>query len=372
MDLDWNEDERKLSKKARGVALEGVRRYGAHTDSWMNGFSKPFSRQLGALKWIGMSWPLEFGGGGQSPLARFLVSEAMLEAGAPVAATWFADRQIGPSLISFGTERQRSVYLPGILAGEATWCIGMSEPEAGSDVASLRTRARLEDDHWVVSGQKIWTSFAAMADYCYLICRTGTAASGHDGISELIVPMSSPGITIRPIRDLAGGEHFCEVFFDDVRIPAENLVGAEGAAFRQTMRQLEHERGGIDRLFSNRMLYLRARSQADLDDPTVRSEIARLEMQYQLGRLMVIRETLRQGPAGFSAVTKAYCTTHEQQVAAFAWSTMGMDALLWDSVGRGLAYSPSYTIMGGTNEILRNIIAERMFGLPREPRPTHA
>jgi len=263
VDFTWSPEEAELSRRAREVAADAVRRYGAHTDAWMNGFSKAFSKELAALGWIGMSWPAEFGGGGKSAVNRFLVSEAMLEAGAPVAATWFADRQIGPSLISFGTDEQRRRFLPGILSGETTWCIGMSEPGAGSDVASLRTRATRAGDRWIVNGQKIWTSFAVQADFCYLICRTGAEPTGHRGISELIVAMDSPGITVRPIRDLAGGEHFCEVFFDDVEVPADHLVGTEGGAFSQTMRQLEHERGGIDRLFSNRMLYLQARGRAD-------------------------------------------------------------------------------------------------------------
>lgn len=370
MEFSWTDKQQELARLAREVAQDAVRRFGTHTDSWMNGYSRGFSKELAAQGWIGMSWPTEYGGGNRPPLDRFIVSEAMLEAGAPVAATWFADRQIGPSLIAFGTPDQRSRFLPGILAGETTWCIGMSEPASGSDVASLRTRARRRGDSWIVNGQKIWTSFAATAEYCYLICRTSDEGAGHRGISELIVPMDSPGITVRPISDLAGGEHFCEVFFDDVEVDAANLVGSEGAAFGQTMKQLEHERGGVDRLLSNRLLYLIALPGADRSRPAVRGEIARLETDYHVGRLMVIREAARQGPTGFSAVTKAFCTSHEQRVAQFVWRTLGMESLGWDTVGRGLAYSPSYTIMGGTNEILRNIVSERMLSLPREPRPS--
>jgi alkylation response protein AidB-like acyl-CoA dehydrogenase len=246
-----------------------------------------------------------------------------------------------------------------------TWCIGMSEPGAGSDVAALRTSARRDGRHWVINGQKIWTSFAAVADYCYLICRTSTEARPHLGISEIVVPMDAPGITVRPIADMAGGHHFCEVFFDDVRVRADNLIGQEGAAFSQTMRQLEHERGGIDRLVSNRLIYLLARTRADLTRASVRQEVAALETAYHAGRLLVIRESLRQGPAGFSAVSKRFCTVHEQRVAQFAWSTLGMDATGWDLIGRALCYSPSYTIMGGTHEILGNIIGERVLALPR-------
>ncbi|GAA1002950.1 acyl-CoA dehydrogenase [Acrocarpospora pleiomorpha] len=365
MDFDWTPEQRRLAAEAAEVAGDAVTRFGAHCDAWMTGYSRAFSKELAGRGWIGMGWPVEHGGGGRPPLDRFIVSEAMLTAGAPIAATWFADRQIGPSLIAFGTEEQRRRFLPGILAGETTWCIGMSEPGAGSDVASLRTRARRTGGGWVVDGQKTWTSFAAGADFCYLICRTGDG-TGHRGISELIVPMDTPGVTVRPIVDMAGGRHFCEVFFDGVEVPADNLVGAEGAAFGQTMRQLEHERGGVDRLLSNRLLYDAALPHADVSKAEVRQEIARLETGYRVGRLLVLRETARQGPAGFSAVTKAFCTSHEQRVAAFVSHTLGLPALAWDGLGRGLAYSPSYTIMGGTSEVLRNIIAERMLKLPRE------
>ena len=149
---------------------------------------------------------------------------------------------MGPALLSYGTPDQQEEFLPGILAGETTWCIGMSEPNSGSDLASLQTRAVRDGDDFVIDGQKIWTSFAAVADYCYLICRTSTEGPPHAGISEVIVPMSTPGIEVRPIRDMTTNRHFCEVFFDDVRVPVANLVGTEGAAFKQTMRQLEHER----------------------------------------------------------------------------------------------------------------------------------
>jgi alkylation response protein AidB-like acyl-CoA dehydrogenase len=225
----------------------------------------------------------------------------------------------------------------------------------------------LDGDEYVVDGQKIWTSFAKSADYCYLICRTSTDGPKHTGLSELIVPMASPGITVHPIQDMTTNRHFCEVFFDNVRVPAVNLVGQEGGSFKQTMRQLEHERGGIDRLLSNNALYLDAKEQADTSDPLVRQEIARLETAYRLGRLLVLRETLKQAPPSFSAATKTFCTEHEQRVAAFAARVAGPDAMVWGRMARGVCYSPAYTIMGGTSNVLRNIIGERVLGLPREP-----
>jgi alkylation response protein AidB-like acyl-CoA dehydrogenase len=192
-------------------------------------------------------------------------------------------------------------------------------------------------------------------------------------VSELIVPMDLPGIEVRPIRDLTTNSHFCEVWFNDVAVPAANLVGVEGNAFAQTMRQLEHERGGIDRLMSNRPLYELALARADRTDPVLRQEIAAIETGYRVGRLLVHREVLRQAPAGFSAATKCFCTEHEQRVAGFAARVLGADTMIWDpddlaDPARCVAYAPAYTIQGGTSNVMRTILGERVLGLPREPR----
>jgi alkylation response protein AidB-like acyl-CoA dehydrogenase len=367
MDFSWTPEQNALREKARAVAEGGVAKYGRWNDSWMNGYSREFSRELAAHGFIGMTWPTEFGGGGHDPIDRLIVAEEMIKVGAPIGATWFADRQMGPSLIQYGTDEQRAAYLPPMLAGEVTWCIGMSEPNAGSDLANVQTRAVRDGDEFVINGQKIWTSFAARADYCYLICRTSTEGPPHAGISEIIVPMNTPGIEAREIQDMTTNRHFCEVFFTDVRVPVTNLVGQEGGAFKQTMRQLEHERGGIDRLLSNYALYAIARERADTSDPIVRQEIAALETGYRLGRILVTREVLRQAPPGFSAATKCFCTEHEQRVGSFVSRTLGAEATLWDDITLGLCYGPGYTIMGGTSNVMRNILGERVLGLPKEP-----
>jgi alkylation response protein AidB-like acyl-CoA dehydrogenase len=365
VDFAWTPEQQALREQAREVARSAVERYGRSNDSWINGFSKEFSKELAALGWIGMTWPVEHGGGGRPPIERLIVGEELIMAGAPIGASWFADRQMGPTLIAYGRPDQQAEFLPRILSGETTWCIGMSEPNAGSDLASLTTRAVRDGDEFVIDGQKIWTSFGAVADYCYLICRTATEGPPHAGISEIIVPMDSPGIEVRPITDLTTNRHFCEVFFSGVRVPVANLVGTEGGAFKQTMRQLEHERGGIDRLVSNHALYRMALERADRSDPVVRQEIAALETAYRVGRILVIREVLRQAPAGFSAATKVYCTEHEVRVADFVARVLGAEATLWDPVTKGLAYAPGYTIMGGTSNVMRNILGERVLGLPR-------
>jgi alkylation response protein AidB-like acyl-CoA dehydrogenase len=365
MDFAWSPEQIELREQARDVAEQAVARYGRHNDSWINGYSKEFAKEMATLGWIGMTWPVEHGGAGRPPIDRLIVGEELIKAGAPIAAMWFADRQMGPTLIAFGRPDQQAAFLPGVLAGDTTWCIGMSEPDAGSDLASLSTQAVRDGDEFVINGQKIWTSFGEVADYCYLICRTSNEGPPHQGISEIIVPMDTPGIEVRTIKDMTTNRHFAEVFYTDVRVPVTNLVGTEGNAFKQTMRQLEHERGGIDRLVSNHALYRVALERADRDDPIVRQEIAGLEIGYRLGRILVIREVLRQAPAGFSAATKCFCTEHEWRVAQFVARVLGPEATLWNDVVHGLLYAPGYTIMGGTSNVMRNIIGERVLGLPR-------
>jgi alkylation response protein AidB-like acyl-CoA dehydrogenase len=350
------------------VAVDAVARYGRHNDSWINGFSKEFAQELAALGWIGLTWPQEFGGQGRPAVDRLIIGEELIAAGAPIAAMWFADRQMGPSLIAYGRPDQQEAFLPGMLSGETTWCIGMSEPNAGSDLAGLKTQADRDGDEYVINGQKIWTSFGAVADYCYVICRTSNDGPPHRGISEIIVPMDTPGVEVRPIKDMTTNQHFCEVFFTDVRVPITNLVGLEGNAFKQTMVQLEHERGGIDRLVSNQALFKMACERADTTDPIVRQEIATIESGYRIGRILVTREVLKQAPAGFSAATKCFCTEHEWRVSEFVARVYGAEATVWNDVVHGLLYAPGYTIMGGTSNIMRNILGERVLGLPREPR----
>lgn len=357
-----------LRERATKVAAEGVAEYGVHHDCWINGFSRKFSQRLAAEGWIGMTWPVEHGGGGRPEIERLVVAEAMISAGAPIAASWFVDRQMGPTMFKFGTPDQQQRFLPGMLRGDETWSIGMSEPDAGSDLASVATSLVRDGDVYVVNGQKIWTSFASDADYVYLIARTSREGPPHQGLSELIVPLNLPGIDIRPVTDMIGNRHFCEVFFNNVRVTAANLVGVEGGAFAQTMGQLEHERGGIDRVVSNRPLFDIAMAHADLDDPLVRQEIAAIETGYRIGRLLVYRAAVGQAPAGSAAMTKCIGTEHEQRVADFAARVLGPHAMASDDLWRAIGYAPAYTIQGGTSDIMRNIIGERTLGLPREPR----
>ncbi len=374
MDFSWTPELLELAEEAREAGRKATEGRWFHEDSWIAQTDRAFAKELAARGWLGMTWPTEWGGGGRSALERFVVFEELITEGAPIAGSWFADRQMGPTLLQYGTDAQRERWLPDIIAGESMWCIGMSEPDAGSDVASLRTTAVRDGDDWVVNGQKIWNSGGAQAEWCYLVARTDPDAPKHKGLSEFIVDMNAPGITVKPIRDMTDDEHFCEIYFDDVRVPAENLVGTLNGSFGQLMRQMEHERGGIDRMVSNKRLYLdcldHARATGAVDDPVLRQEIAALESAYRIGRLLVLRETLQQAPRGFSAATKTFGTEFEIRVAEFCGRVLGPGATLADAglrrrVARNICYAPGYTIMGGTTEILRNILGDRVLGLPR-------
>jgi alkylation response protein AidB-like acyl-CoA dehydrogenase len=232
-------------------------------------------------------------------------------------------------------------------------------------VGKLRTRAVRDGAGFIIEGRKIWTSFAAEAEHCYLIARTGTEALGHAGITEFIVDMDAPGVHVSRIADSTGDACFCEVEFDGVRVPGASLVGALDRSWPQLMRQLEHKRAGIDRLMSNWALFQEIRAMTDTSDPVIRDELARLECGYRIGRLLVIREVLGQGPRSFSAATKVFCTEHEQRVAQLIARVAGADALLAGRAARAVTYAPAYTIQGGTSTILRNVIAERVLGLPK-------
>jgi alkylation response protein AidB-like acyl-CoA dehydrogenase len=365
VDFDWPEEVRAVQQEARALAAAAAADRPIREEAWAVGSDREFSQELGRRRWLGMTWPEAEGGHGRSPLERFVVTEELIAAGAPLARSWVADRQIGPTLLAHGSPDQRRRYLPDMVAGRACWSIGLSEPDAGSDVASISTRARLDGGHYVLDGRKVWTTFGAEAEHCYVVARTDPAAPKHLGLSELIVDLAAPGVTVRPIKDMSGAAHFCETTFDGVRVPVTDLVGTPGNAFRQIMGQLEHERGGIDRLVSNRALYLDARAALRPSDRVLRDVAARLECEHLAARLQVLRLALGQAPAGHSSVIKVTCTELEQNVSSFAARVLGPSAMLAGRTARAVCYAPAYTIQGGTNTILRNVIGERILGLPR-------
>ena len=352
-------------------------------DGWVVGFSRSFSEKLGKRGWLGLTWPREYGGQARSVLERLILTEELLRAGAPVAAHWLGDRQVGPSILRFGTAEQRREILPRITSGAIVFCVGLSEPNAGSDAAAVTTQAVEDGDGFVIRGQKIWTSFAHQADYCYLVARTDASGPKHKGISEFIVPMATPGITVRPLLDMTGEHHFNEVFFEDVRVPRAALIGQKDRGWYQIAVQLDYERGGIERVLSNWPLLEDAlgalRGSAALRDPVMRDRLAGLRVDLEIARLMVYRIAWLADhgrvPNVEAAVAKSFGTELEQRIAEtvaglYQMSALGVagtaHAALGGRVARALLYAPAYTIQGGTSNILRNIIAHRGLGLPAD------
>ena len=349
-------------------------------DGWISGYSREFSQKLGQQGWIGLTWPKKYGGQEKSYLDRLILTEELLRAGAPVAAHWLGDRQVGPALLAYGSEEQKQDILPQVCKGEVVFCLGMSEPGSGSDLASLQTRANEEGDHYTLNGQKIWTSFAHVADYAYLVARTDPAAPKHRGISEFLVAMDTPGVDVRSLIDATGEHHFNEVFFDNVEIPKDRLIGEKNRGWYQIASQLDYERSGIERLLSNYPLFQDAvryaRERGLTKDPLVRDSLSQLQIELDLGRFMVYKVawylTQKIVPNYEAAMAKCFCTEVEQRIAKAVSELLGDYAVLLPGspharlagrAAREYLYAPAYTIQGGTSNILRNIIAIRGLGL---------
>lgn len=339
--------------------------------SWM-GFDADFSRALGARGWLGLTLPKAYGGSERGAFARFVLAEELLNAGAPVGAHWIADRQSGPLIARYGNEKQKAFYLPRICRGEAFFCIGMSEPGSGSDLASVRTRATRIDGGWQLSGQKLWTTQAHRSHYMIALVRTsGTADDRHQGLSQLIVDLSLPGVTIRPIEDLSGDRHFCEVFFDDVRLDDDALIGSEGQGWQQVTAELAFERSGPERIYSSIVVldeWLRFVRTLDRRDTAFARCAGRLLAHLSALRAMSLAVTARlaagASPVVEAALTKDLGTEFEQLVPTLLndMATSADGTPLPDALARALAYvtyvAPSFSLRGGTREILRGMIAQ--------------
>ncbi|WP_454707765.1 acyl-CoA dehydrogenase family protein [Delftia acidovorans] len=338
--------------------------------SW-GGYSAELSRQLGQKGWIGVTLPREYGGGGRSAFTRYVLVEEYLACGAPVGSHWIADRQSGPLILKYGTEAQKRFYLPRICRGEAFFCIGMSEPGAGSDLASVKTRAVPNDKGFVLNGQKIWTTNAHHCHYMIALVRTsGEAGDRHKGLSQVIVDLSLPGVTVRPITDLSGDSHFCEVFFDNVQLPPDALIGQEGQGWEQVTAELAFERSGPERLFSSIVLFdewlawLRAtgeRSEGALRlAGRVFTELAPLRAMS-----VAVQDKLVRGesPIVEAALVKELGTTLEQSIPAaiaddlFAREASEVPLELLRTLNYVTEVAPSYSLRGGTRDILRGMIA---------------
>lgn len=338
--------------------------------SWM-GFDAAFSRALAGKGWLGLTLPREYGGAGRGPFARFVLVEELLGAGAPVSAHWIADRQSGPLILKYGTEEQKRFYLPRICKAEAFFCIGMSEPGSGSDLASIRTRATRADDGWALNGSKIWTTNAQHSHYMIALVRTsGEPADRHQGLSQVIVDLSLPGVTVRPIRDIAGDAHFSEVFFDNVALAPDALIGAEGQGWVQVNAELAFERSGPERVYSSMVLLEGWLSHCrGLGEEGLRyaAPLGRIVSWLAVLRAMSIAVTAKlvrgENPALEATLVKDLGTEVEQMIPRVVGDLLAAtpDTPVPASLGRTLAYleqmAPSFSLRGGTREILRGILA---------------
>jgi alkylation response protein AidB-like acyl-CoA dehydrogenase len=328
-----------------------------------------FSRRLGARGWIGMTWPKRFGGGERTALERYVVIEELLAAGAPVAAHWFADRQSGPNLLRYGTESQCASILPRVARGECYFCIGMSEPDVGSDLAAVKMKAVREPQGYRLNGTKLWTTNAHIAHYMTLLARTSqSSAERQRGLSQFLVDLTTPGISVKPIHIPDGEHHFNEVSFVDVLVPADGLLGKEGEGWQQVMSELALERSGPERFLSSFAL-LAELVRVCAQRPTERSSIA---IGRLLAHLAVLRdlsrsvsEALQKGadPSLQAAIVKDLGAVYEQEIPEIARDLTGSDPLScadpdFDAtLAYTITHACSFSLRGGTREILRGIIA---------------
>jgi len=388
MDFSFSEEQNKLRQEVCSFLQDELARglWKPACDAWIQGYDPQFTKRVAEKGWIGLTWPEQYGGQERSFIDRLIVTEEMLRYGAPAACHWFTDRQIGGSILKYGSEEQKAEFLPKIIRGEMYVGLGMSEPEAGSDLASLKTRATEETDCYLVNGQKTWTSGAWFTNYIYLLARTDLDAPKHRGISEFIVPMDLPGISRIPMIDITGTEAWNDVFFDNVRVPKKYMIGEKNKGFYHVLEQLAYERGGMERLMGNYPLFdalIRFAKETKYNgknlsqDTIVRHKLAQLQVEFEVGRLFMYKVAMvmdeGRAPTVEASMSKAYATTFEQHLANTAMEILGPYGLLWaDSKYvpfEGLAAhsylgSKGYSLQAGSSEILKNIIATRGLGLP--------
>jgi hypothetical protein len=365
-------------------------------------FNDQWTAQLFAGGWICASWPVEYGGKGLTLLQQVVLNEEFARAGAPLRGDFFGDTLVGPTILQWGTEEQKKQFIPGILKGEIAWCQGFSEPDAGSDLASLKTKAELDGDEWVINGQKVWTTQAQYADYIFLLARTDPDVPKHAGISYLLVPMKQAGVEVRPIEQIDASAEFNEVFFTNVRCPKGNVIGGVNNGWKVAMTTLGFERGtsattGHRRFLKefNEILDL-ARERGLNDDPLFRQRLARSWSKIkimQINGYRTLTDALRgtHTTAALGACNKMFWSEAHQETMLLAMDILGtrgqtllgqegQETVLPGARRAAASYpvnnlqslfffSRSETIWGGTAEIQRNIVGERVLGLPKEPRP---
>lgn len=340
-------------------------------DSWLSGSQPSFSKLIGNQGWIGLTWPKKYGGAERSSIDRYILTEEFLGVGAPVAAHWFADRQTGPLLLRFGTEEQKQFFLPKIVKGDCYFAIGLSEPNSGSDLASVSTKAEKVDGGWLVNGAKTWSSNAHHAHYMVTLCRTEpfNGVKKHDGLSQLIVDLSAEGVTIVPIKYLSGEHHFNEIFFENVFVPDEMVVGELGNGWAQGLAELAYERSGPERILStfpllNELVY---ELKAEKDIEGLREVSKVLAQLWSLRNLSIgVAKVLEEGGevAIPAALVKSIGTKFEQSIPEITrllirtYPRLKAERKLDRFLAESILHSPGITIRGGTSEILYGIVAK--------------
>jgi alkylation response protein AidB-like acyl-CoA dehydrogenase len=405
MDLNYPSETESFRKEIRAWLVDNLPEGWGTPDLSMTpdekrAFNLAWTAKLFEGGWICASWPKEYGGKGLSLMESVVLNEEFARAQAPLRADFFGDTLVGPTILQWGTEEQKQQFIPGILNGTIAWCQGFSEPDAGSDLASLKTRAELDGDEWVINGQKVWTTQAQFADYIFLLARTDPDAPKHAGISYLLVPMKQPGVEVRPIEQVDGSADFNEVFFTNVRCPRENVVGGENNGWKVAMTTLGFERGSSATTGHRRFLreldqiIAAARLNGRVADPIIRQRIAAAWTKVKIMEINGYRsltDTLNgtHHTAALGACNKMFWSEFHKETLELAMDILGLEGQILtgsydegadERVRRGrddypvsdlqasFFFSRSETIWGGTAEIQRNIIGERVLGLPKEPK----
>lgn len=386
MDFAFTAEEERFRAELRAFLEQAVPREESPEDFAAEfEFMRAFQRAMHRGGWVGIHWPSAFGGRDATPMQQAIFAEEMARARAPQLVNRVGINNVGPTLIHFGTEEQKERYLPGILSADEIWCQLYSEPDAGSDLAALRTRAELDGDDYVVTGQKVWTSYAVQARWAILLARTDAEAKKHRGISYLIVDMEADGIEIRPLRQLTGASEFNEVFLDRVRVPRSHRIGPENEGWQIAQVTLAHERGAnyavkeqtLARIALDELL-AEVSSSAAADDPVLRQELARLHIETEIMRFMNLQMLSKvargESPGLETSLVKQFWSELSQALGEASVQALGSHGILLRGSrhvrGAGrfvqrMLFSRAATIAGGTAEIQKNIIAQRLLGLPR-------
>jgi len=351
-----------------------------------------FSKEMSARKWIGFTWPKEMWGQGRSYVEKTILNEGLYKVQAPIGYHFLADRQVGPALIHFGSDWQKEHFLPRIVNADKgiMFCLLFSEPDAGSDLAAVSTTAKKDGNYYIVNGQKVWSSEAHVADYGWLLAKTNldSAVSPHNACSEFILDMHLPGVEVRPLINMAGDHSFNEVFLDDVKVHKDYLVGQENGGFKQILAQIDYERSGIERLTQNYPVYDQLLDKVKLMQlqnrkpelyEYAKDQLAQLEVEFQTGRMLCYYTAWMidngQEPISQAALSKVYCTQYEQRLNDVVMRILGPKSLIrnggpWAALDIDVAgcylWQPSYTLQGGSVEVLKNIVAQRGLNLPKD------